>query len=190
MKIKSILSTAMLLTAGAVFAGEFTLQNNGLQNKISYNGKEFIEKITSKVLAKGEFAPDAKQSFENNISNIWSENPASLFRQEVSVTADKKSVEINFLAFNDAYNRHQGKSIEIVLPYSWFEGAEFEGLHTNGRAYQVRKGKLTAATPNGSIERRLFRFFNQRKKGNTLSRFDKSLVSMPSYTIVFPKRRF
>ena len=171
---------ALLLAAGGVFAGEFALHNNGFQNKISYNGKNLIEKITSKVLAKGEFAPDAKQSFENNISNIWSENPASLFRQEVSVTADKKSVEINFLAFNDAYNRYQGKSIDVVLPYSLFEGAEFEGLHTNGRGYQVRRGKLTSATPNGSIEKRLFRFFTI-KKGDTKLIFDFNVQGPADY---------
>ena len=98
MNIKSLMPAAILLAAGSVFAGEFALTNNALQNKITYNGQDLVEKISSKVLAQGEFTPDAKKSFTPGISNIWSENPASLFRQEVALAADKKSVEISFLA--------------------------------------------------------------------------------------------
>ena len=61
MNIKSLMPAAILLAAGSVFAGEFALTNNALQNKITYNGQDLVEKISSKVLAQGEFTPDAKK---------------------------------------------------------------------------------------------------------------------------------
>ena len=180
MNIKPLLPAVLLLAVGGVFAGEFALTNNALQNKITYNGQDLVEKISSKVLAQGEFTPDAKKSFTPGISNIWSENPASLFRQEVALAADKKSVEISFLAYNDAFQRHPGKTLEIVLPYSFFEGAEYEGLHTNGRFWKTCQGKLTAQTPNGAIDRRLFRFFTI-KKGDTKLIFDFNVQGPADY---------
>ena len=160
----ALLSFAALRLA----AGDFTLETKGFDTRIQYRGAPFIQSVVTRVLPKVAFAPDAKSTVATlpdgaRVFNIWSENRASEFRQEVAIAPDGGSVEITFGCFNDADNRYPGKSLEITLPYALFEGADYEAYDTNGRMVSKVSGKFTAATPDGNLTAKPLRFLAVKK---------------------------
>ena len=167
---KPLFTALFLVAALRLLAGDFTLETRGFDTRIQYRGAPFIQSVVTRVLPKAAFAPDAKSSAATlpngaHVFNIWSDNRASEFRQEVALAPDGNSVEITFGCFNDADNRSLGKSLEITLPYALFEGADYEGLDTNGRMFSKVAGKFTAATPNGNLTKKPLRFLAVKKGG-------------------------
>ena len=94
MKKHLLLLLALLsFAASRLVAGDFTLETKGFDTRIQYRGAPFIESVVTRVLPKGAFAPDAKSTLATlpdgaRVFNIWSENHASEFRQEVAVAPD------------------------------------------------------------------------------------------------------
>lgn len=163
MKKKIVFCMLGWAAALAAAAGDFTLESTGQDTRVTYRGKPLVKSVTTQVLKNGKFAPDAKFSSAvlpdgSKVFNIWSENHASDFRQECALSADGNVVEITYAAFNDANNRYQRKTLELVLPYELFEGGKFEALYGNGRRFNKCEGSFDPTLKSGAIYPQPLRF--------------------------------
>ncbi|MBE6367464.1 MAG: hypothetical protein E7052_06075 [Lentisphaerae bacterium] len=179
---------AVALLELSVAAGDFKLTADGNFGKISYKNAPFIESVTTRVLKSVYFAADAQKSMADlpgggQVFNVWSQNPASLFRQEVAVYPDSSGrdvVEITYMAENPARKGYRGKSMEVTLPYSFFEGASYRAYTINSRQVKEIKGVFDAKLPDGALGKTPIRFL-AIEKGDTKLIFDLNPIGPGDY---------
>ena len=152
--MKCIFTLLCVLSAAAVWAGNFDISANGTELKATYNGKPLIVKNQVNTGSLPFGGDGAESSFTvvngNKVFNVWNKNADRSIRQEVAVAEGGKHLDITYLSEHRAFQDNPVRIMKIELPFELFAGAEYTARV--GRASRVKTvtGKI-APDAKGSL---------------------------------------